>query len=297
VGQPDLGIHTVEKDGPQGDIPLFLLDADPCTSTRPNWIPAGSTTPVYDPTKAPQAHETVALSLLDPDPLLYPGGAIRLGPAADAEQAAEYACLVAWFQEPGHADKVLTAFQINPSNSDYARGAWVRAGGFLLAGRVAGYAGRPQMDVQYNLAWSDEDGLSGEALVLARKARRFYYPAGFPTVRYDSFPGMLNPMVPGPVVGFRVGRFCPTSVTIPDCNALTSPPARDAGVAFKTSTGLVGMSRYPPGTSGGTAVTSFDKSVIPGQEYRGRVFYSTFVGNALMMIPPGLDVGQSIVIR
>jgi hypothetical protein len=297
VGQPDLGVHTVEKDGPQGDIPVFLLDEDPCPSTRPNWIPAGSTTPVYDPTKAPQAHETVALSLLEPDPLLYPGGAIRLGPADGAEMAAEYACLVAWFQQPGHADKVLTAFRTNPPSTDYARGAWVRAGGFLLAGSVAGYAGRPQMDVRYNLAWTTEEGLSGEALVLARKARRFYYPAGFPNARYDSFPDLVNPMVPGPVVGFRLGRFCPLVDTIPDCNDQTSPPARDAGVFFQTSTGLEGMTRYPPGSSGGISVTSFDKSTIPGQEYRGRVFYPTFVGNALMMIPPGLDVGQSITIR
>jgi hypothetical protein len=297
VGQPDLGIHTVEKDGLPGDIPLFLLDEDPCPSTRPNWIPAGSTTPVYDPTKGPQAHETVALSLLDPDPLLYPGGAIRLGPAAGAEMAAEYACLVAWFQAPGHADKVLTTFRTFPPSNDYARGTWVRANGFLLAGSVAGYAGRPQMDVQYDLAWADEDALSGEALVLARKARRFYYPAGFPNSKYDSFPDMLNPMVPGPVVGFRIGRYCPTVNTIPDCNPFTSPPGRDAGVMFKTSTGLVGMSRYPSGTSGGNAITSFDKSTIPGQEYRGRVFYATFVGNALMMIPPGLDVGQSVVVR
>lgn len=297
VARPDLGIHTVDRDGLPGDIPQFLLDEDPCPSTRPNWIPAGSTTAVYDPTKAPQAHETVALSLLDPDPLLYPGGAIRLGPADGAELANEYACLVAWFQQPGNGGKVLTAFRNNPPSTDHARGTWLRAGGFLLAGSVAGYAGRPQMDLQYDLAWTEEDGLSGEALVLARKARRFYYPSGFPTKKYASFPDMLNPMVPGPVVAFRLGRFCPLDVTIPDCNEITSPPARDAGVTFQTSTGLVGMSRYPPGTSGGTAVTSFDKSTIPGQEYRGRVFYSTFVGDAVMMIPPGLDVGQSVTIR
>ena len=44
-------------------------------------------------------------------------------------------------------------------------------------------------------------------------------------------------------------------------------------------------------------MTSFDKSAFPGQEYFGRVFYGTFTGDLLMMIPPGLDVGQTVSIR
>ena len=296
VSRPELGVHTVERDGSPGDLGLFLLDVDPCPSTRPNWIPAGATTPVFDPTKPPEAHEAVVLSFLGEDPFLYPGGALRLAPASDAAMAAEYQCLVSWFQQPGHADKVLTAFANTPTTNDYIRGGWVRAGSFLLVGQAAGYAGRPQLDVQYDLAWAEEDGLSGEALLLARKARRFYYPSAYPARGYSGFPGMTDPMQPGPAVGLRLGRYCPAGV-VTDCDPLTSPPARDAGVTFTTRSGVFPMSRHPSGTAGGNWVTSFDKSIIPGQEYRGRVFYSTFVGDLLMMIPPGLDAGQTVSIR
>jgi hypothetical protein len=299
LSRPDLGIHTEERDGVPGDIGVFLLDNDPCASTRPNWIPTGGTDPVYDPTKAPQAHEATLLSLLPEDALLYPGGAMRLapivGPSADPALAAEYQCLVAWFQRPENADKVLTAFRNNPPSTDYARGAWVRAGGLLLSGSVAGYAGRPSMDLRYELAWTDETGLTGEALVLARKARRFYYPSAYPTRPYQGYPDMEDPMQPGPALGFRVGRYCLS--TVPDCNATTSLPARDAGVDFFTQSGVFALSRHPSSSAGGTAVTSFDKSEFPGQEYVGRAFYVTFTGDLLMMIPPGLDVGQTITIR
>jgi hypothetical protein len=296
VARPDLGIHTLEGNGPPGDIGLFLLDNDPCPSTRPNWIPAGSTVPVYDPTKAPEAHEAILLSLLDPDPALYPGGAMRLAPVADdAAMASEYQCLVSWFQRPENAGRVLTAFRNNPPSTDYARGGWLRAGGLLLAGSVAGYAGRPALDVRYELAWTDEAGLSGEALVLARKARRFYYPSAYPSRPYQAYPDMDDPMQPGPALGFRVGRHCPSYVV--GCDATTSTPARDAGVDFFTQSGLLALSRHPTSSSGGTAVTSFDKSIFPGQEYLGRVFYATFTGDLLMMVPPGLDVGQTLTIR
>jgi hypothetical protein len=295
VTSPQLGIMTLEHDGSPGDIGQFLLDNDPCPSTRPNWVPTGESTPVYDPTKPPQAHEAVLLSILDPDPSHYPGGALRLAPAVDPALSAEYQCLASWFQQPENAGKVLTAFRNNPPSGDYVRGGWVRAGGLLLAGQATGYAGRPRLDVQYALAWKDETGLSGEALVVARKARRFYYPSAYPIRSYNGYPEMTDPMQTGPVVGFRVGRYCLTDV--PGCDASTSPPARDAGVDFYTQSGLVSMSRHPSNSAGGNSLTSFDKSVFPGLEFMGTVFYGTFTGDLLMMIPPGLDAGQTISIR
>ena len=249
IASPSLGVHALDSHGAPGDLGLFLLDVDPCPSTRPNWIPAGQTTPVFDPTKQPKAHEAVLAALLPPDPILYPGGGMLLAPAADPAMASEYACLVAWFQGPGNAGKVLTAFGTNPTTNDYARGTTLRAGGFVLIGGLAGYAGRPQMDDRYNLAWSDEARLSGEALVLARKARRFYYPAAYPAVPYAGFPEMTDPMQPGPALGFRVGRFCQTGVA--DCNPQTSPPARDSGVDFFTRSGIEPMSRRPSLLGGG----------------------------------------------
>lgn len=295
VARPDLGIHTLEKDGVPADTGQFLLDNDPCPSTRPNWIPSGSTVPVYDPTKAPQAHEAVVASFLPPDPILFPGGALVLLPAADATLAAEFQCLREWLLRPENAGDVLTAFRNNPPSTDYARGAWIRAGGFVLRGQSAGYAGRPVLDVPYQLAWTEEAGLTGEALVLARKARRFYYPSAYPTRPYSAYPDMDDPMQPGPMLGFRIGRYCLDGV--PDCNPATSPPARDTGVDFFTQSGVFAMARHPNSTAGGNSVTSFDKSVFPGLEFIGSVFYSTFTGDIVMMTPPGLDVSQNITIR
>lgn len=296
VASPDLGIHTLNDNGPPGDIGQFLLDVDPCASTRPNWIPAGETKPIYDPTKPPLAHEAIVASMVAPDPDRYPGGALRLVPEADPVLASEYACLASWFQRPENAGMVLTAFTNNPITSgEYVRGAWVRAGGLVLTGANTGYAGRPGLDLRYALAWADETGLSGEALVLARKARRFYYPSAYPNRAYAGFPDMSDPMQTGPAIGFRVGRYCLT--TVPGCDPATSPPARDSGVDFYTQSGLLVMSRRPSSTAGGNFLTSFDKSVFPGQEYRGTVFYGSFTGDLLMMMPPGLDEGQSITIR
>jgi hypothetical protein len=234
--------------------------------------------------------------MIAPDPDRYPGGALRLVPEADPVLASEYACLASWFQRPENAGMVLTAFTTNPITSgDYVRGAWVRAGGLVLTGSGTGYAGRPTMDIRFALAWADEAGLSGEALVLARKARRFYYPSAYPSRPYSGFPDMADPMQTGPAIGFRVGRYCLT--TVPGCDPVTSVPARDSGVDFYTQAGLTVMSRRPSTTAGGNFLTSFDKTVFPGQEYRGTVFYGSFTGDLLMMIPPGLDVGQSLTIR
>jgi hypothetical protein len=255
---------------------------------------------VYDSTKPPQAHEAPVGSFLAPDPVLYPSGALLLALPSDPTLAAEYTCLVdALRQQPGN---VLTAFQtVTTSTTDYLRGIWVRAGGFLLVGNSSGYAGRPELGVRYNFAWGDEESLSGEALLVARKARRFWYPAYYEPCDsapgcYLGFPEMTDPMEPGPVVGFTLGSYCQPSITPADCDPATSPPARDAGVSFSTTSGFVPVTRRPLNASVGTSSTTFDKSLI-GQENKGRVYYTTFAGGALFDVPPGLDSGQSVTIR
>jgi hypothetical protein len=300
VGSPVFGIHAADVPGQTGDITQFILDTDPCTPTRPNWVPTGTLTPVYDSTKPPQAHEAPIGSLLPPDPVLYPSGALLLALPTDPTLAGEYACLVdALRQQPGN---VFTAFQtVATSTTDYLRGIWIRAGGFLLVGSSSGYAGRPALGVRYNFAWADEESLSGEALLVARKARRFWYPAYYESCDlepgcYTGFPEMIDPMEPGPVVGFTLGSYCQTSVTPADCNAATSPPARDAGVSFATTSGFAPVTRRPLNASVGTSTSTFDKSLI-GQENKGRVYYTTFAGGALFDVPPGLDSGQSVTIR
>jgi hypothetical protein len=155
--------------------------------------------------------------------------------------------------------------------------------------------------VRYNFAWADEETLSGEALLVARKARRFWYPAYYESCDldpgcYTGFPEMLDPMEPGPVVGFTLGSYCQSPITPADCDPATSPPARDAGVSFATTSGFAPVTRRPLNASVGTSSSTFDKSLI-GQENKGRVYYTTFAGGALFDVPPGLDSGQSVTIR
>jgi hypothetical protein len=300
VAAPEFAIHPAVPFGAPADIALFSLDVDPCTSTRPNWVPAGGGAAVYDPTHAPRSHEAPIDSFLAPDPILYPVGALALSVPQDATLASEYACLVdALRARPG---SVLTAVRsIATTTTDFPSGVSVRAGAFVLVGSSTGYAGRPSLGQRYDFAWAVEEPLSGEALNLARKARRFWYPAYYSACGtvgcYPGFPELLDPMQPGPVVAFTLGRYCQSKVTPDDCNPLTSPPARDASVAFTTYSGLTPVARRPTNASVGTSTTTLDKSAIPGFEYLGRVFYTTFAGGALFDVPPGLDSGYVRTIR
>ena len=300
VGSPEFAVHAADTYGQPADIVQFILDADPCTPTRPNWVPASGGPAVYDPTKPAQAHEAPIASILGADPALYPVGALAIAAPVDPPLAAEYSCLVAALQQqPGN---VFTAFQTIPTTStSEVKGIWIRAGGFVLVGSGAGYAGRPRLGVRYNFAWADEDQLSGEALNVARKARRFWYPAYYDACSgeacYLGFPEMMDPMEPGPVVGFTLRRYCESNVTPPDCDPATSPPARDTGVSFSTISGFVPTTRRPANASVGTSGTSFDKSLISGQESKGRVFYTTFAGGALYDLPPGLAPNQAVTVR
>jgi hypothetical protein len=179
----------------------------------------------------------------------------------------------------------------------------VRSSGLLLSGLLAGYAGRPEFDRRFNLAWQPEDFSATEAQVLARKARRFFYPGGpyagltnggpcpggVPC--YPGFPEMTDPLQSGPLVGFRPGLSCSGT-----CPPGATPP-RGAFLTFVTASGLVPMGRRISGVAAGTWVTSFDKSLFSQDDFLGRVFYTAFIGDALMMLPPGQGSSLTTIIR
>lgn len=234
------------------------------------------------------AAEATVADILPPTPALYPGGALLLGSVP--------ACVAGL-----------------PAGSAQEAVGTVRATGLLLTGVSTGYAGRPTLETRYNLAWQPEDPLlaacaffsptspqppafcdaacrsSCEALILARRARRFYYPsepacsAGTPC--YEGFPEMIDPLGTGPALGFRVG-LNPGQTLV-----------RDAYVTFATQDGVVPMSRAPSVTSVPTAVTSLDKSQLPGGSDLGTVFYATYLGDALLEAPPGVAAGSAKTFR
>jgi hypothetical protein len=277
VDDPELGIHAAADWG-VGDSVQYVPDLFPAIPCAGHEKPVNTTDPVVP-------YETSIQSILPRgvDPASFPGGALVLAvpPGSDVE------CLARQIPLGTSVTVVLS----------------VRSSGLLLAGLLAGYAGRPEFGRRFNLAWQPEAGLATEAQVLARKARRFYYPGGpyagltnggpcpggVPC--YPGFPEMTDPMQSGPLVGFRPGLSCPGT-----CPPGATPP-RDAILSFVTASGVVPMSRRITGVAAGTWVTSFDKSLFSQDESLGRVFYTTFIGDALMMVPPGQGSSLTTVIR
>jgi hypothetical protein len=277
VDDPELGIHAAADWG-VGDSVQYVPDLFPPVPCLGHEPPVNTTDPVTP-------YETSIESILPrgTDPASFPGGALVLA-------------------VPAGSDVECLARQI-PLGTSVTVALSVQASGLVLTGVLAGYAGRPEFDRRFNLAWQPEDFSATEAQVLARKARRFYYPGGpyagltnggpcpggVPC--YPGFPEMTDPMQSGPLVGFRPGLSCSGL-----CPPGATPP-RGAFLTFVTASGVVPMSRRITGVAAGTWVTSFDKSLYSQDESLGRVFYTTFIGDALMMVPPGQGSSLTTVIR
>jgi hypothetical protein len=291
VDDPRLGIHPAgfSDASEPGDIAeIQLLDgSNPCD-------PALAEAPIEQ-----IVPRTPPGTPADQD---YPGGAISLGSDVPS-------CL-----DPdargGRYDALVT----------------VLAHGFVLVGQNTGYAGRPPLDRNgttlpaFTLQWQPEEPLLAdcpllpppspppvctaarcrlacESLVLARKARRFFYPdGGCPTlitgedvcaINYPYLSGK-DPLVPGPVLAFRVGTF-------PD--PLGPEPARGAVLGFATQSGVKVMSRQPSIFSQPLAVTWVDRSRLPNHTDDGTWLYVAYQGNELLAFPPGQATSAALTIR
>ena len=281
VGSPLLAIHAADaypatSTGGGGDIAQFYLQTDP---TTPPCVKA----PVVG--EAVELYEATVASILAPDAANYPGGALLLTPSNP-----EAECLFAY----------LAA---NPQPTPPILHANVRASGLLLTSTSLGYAGRPVLDTvanqspRYDLAWQPEDGLTGEALVLARKARRLFYPGGpylgsvylgdpcpNGTACYPGFPEMTDPMQPGPVVSFRPAISCAPN----PCPVPPPPLPRDASLAFQTTSGMTALAARPADVSTPASAISFDKSIFldSTSQALGWSFYVTYTGNVLFVETP-----------
>ncbi len=138
----------------------------------------------------------------------------------------------------------------------------VRAPGFVLSSSKLGYLGRPELsdspdpaDKRFAVAWADEAVLSQdtsragqEALALARKARRLFYPVQGPCPPvnpafdqtssrvgcYYGYPRLADPLQPGPIIRFRLGLL-----------AGSPAPVRGDAIVFTTQRGFVHTWRAP----------------------------------------------------
>ncbi len=278
VTDPKLGVHAADA-WPEGDIVLFRILGDPCSP---------------DPTNPVQNERRIA-SILPKDPIAHPGGAFLLAATPD--------------------DACLAAYLGNPANPTPVGKAQVRASGMVLIGSLAGYAGRPQLldasDLttpdatlakRYNFAWADESTLTGEALELARKARRHFYPFDRPCRAvpcYGPYPELTDPLMPGPVVGFIVGALC----SMPDSTFSACPPSRlnelqrGSYIEFVTNSGFSPMFRRPAPISLPTGAIAVDKSQFSGSEVLGMSFYVTYQLDSLLVAPPGQSSTSSKTLR
>jgi hypothetical protein len=177
----------------------------------------------------------------------------------------------------------------------------VRAAAYVLASLDVGYAGRPEIDKPFSLAWTDEDAasLSPEDAALARKARRLHYvteaacitaAAGGTVTKnrgcYTVAPGVLDPLAPGPVVSFELGL------------SAAGTPARDTRIAFTTQTGRSPVSRRP--LSAGVlpqAITSFDPTKFPGRENESVRIYAVYSDDQILVFTPAGTAGDVKSIR
>ncbi|HTT70491.1 MAG TPA: hypothetical protein VMG32_04650 [Anaeromyxobacteraceae bacterium] len=179
-----------------------------------------------------------------------------------------------------------------PTASGVALAASIRAPGLVFANSKQGYLGRPEIDQDFALAWSEESTLTGEALAVARKARRIFYPTegpcpipgstGTPGTQavgcYAGFARLVDPLAPGPAARFRVGLFGGAA------------PARDDAILFTTQEGLVQSARAP--LSGGAPASTlipFDWTVLdPVNHADDNIrFMTLFLDDQIFAFSPG----------
>jgi len=234
-----------------------------------------------------------AIRAADPS---FPGGALALshagGGAADPE---DKACAtpvdLVGDTSPGPVTATLT----------------VLAAGLVLTGSELGYLGRPQVDVAFELRYQAEAGLAGEALAVARKLRRRFYPADAPcgatipgtdpavVVQCESSsatppiypPDGPDPLTPGPTLRFRVGLV--------GCPAGPNPcrPGAGAILGINTRSGLQAAS-WSSGVSQApvTALAWLDaRAVDPARTY---TVYGSLATNEVLVVDPTTKAATSI---
>jgi hypothetical protein len=227
--------------------------------------------------------ETTVLSVLAPGDatlgVAVPGGAVQL----EVATATPAGCVTAL----STATTTPVAF------------ATVRAAGLVLASDRLGYVGRPVAGSPFALRWSDESTLDfgSEALAVARKARRTFYPSDSPCappIAAAQAPGCYAvPTVQDPLSTGAVLRFRPAFLP-----ANSGNPPRGAALVFTTQSGLTFTSRVP--ASGGSVpqrAIAYDPSGLPGHENDPTRFYVPFLDDQVLMFSPSQGAGDATTIR
>lgn len=273
VTSPELAVHAADR-FPAGDIAEFKAASDP---------------PGCEPPQGQIAHEGTVAGILPRDPASMPGGALHL-----AGSGADLPCLSA-------------ALAAQPPGAVLIGECYVRSSGLVLVGGLSGYAGRPEFATRYDFKWTEESLLAGEDLVLARKARRFYYAGESPCKKDNlpapcaGYPEFTDPLAAGQVIGLKPGVACPDpakSGSWLDCQGdPASPLPRGGAVLFGTADGIATMFRAPDVVSLGLDAVALDKSLLPGLAAEGTAIYVSYEGNLVYEVLPGAFATVSKTLR
>jgi hypothetical protein len=168
----------------------------------------------------------------------------------------------------------------------------VRASELVLSNLRLGHVGRPALGVPYVLEWTaaaDPDAAPAPATVaqaVARKARRFFYPADASCAAGGcaAYPGLAHPLAHGPMVAFTAVH------PDPDLDPATPPPplTRGAFVTFNTVAGYDPAVRRPSGAVLPIGAAAVDRSALPGGAGRLEVrYYVPFSDDQILIFGPG----------
>jgi hypothetical protein len=184
----------------------------------------------------------------------------------------------------------------------------VRASGLVLTSHTLGYLGRPTLNQTFLLQYQDETTLSGEALAIARKVRRQFYPVEGPCSGsapgcYSGYPWLADPLAPGPAMAFRVGLLqpdLPAGAPAPDPTdpAVLQSIARDTRLIIQTQSGMT-PTFFRPITGGAlpSSAVAYDRTAFAGHENDATRFYAVYLDNLLIDFSPSVSGGDVTTIQ
>ena len=174
----------------------------------------------------------------------------------------------------------------------------VRAGGLILTGDALGYAGRPDLNggrfaLEYVVANDkSNDGSTdrnlepeNEPQLLARKARRRFYPAEYAcgASGCSGFPGFTHALASGPMLAF--------SVTAP------GTPPRDAQLVIVTSSGYLAFTSRPTGAEAPVGAAPIDRTTIDPNGNLAVRWYVGYSNDQVFVFGPAEAPNQAFSIR
>jgi hypothetical protein len=169
----------------------------------------------------------------------------------------------------------------------------VRASGLVLTGDALGYLGRPAIDgTRFSLEYQETADVpdrslepTTEAQLLARKARRRFYPSenACGTSGCSGYPGLLHPLQQGPMLAFGV--------------VAPGTPPRNAELVLTTASGYLAFTARPSGAVLPVGAAAIDRSAAPLSQDLAVRWYVGYSDDQVFVFGPAEAPNQAFSIR